>query len=200
MREAFRYFLIGTWCKDLFGGKSVNLVIDAERIRQKLNEPDKQKKPKPDIQDKIISNLIYAFMLCSRSTIQSIKADINEKGHYVFDISADPTAFIVNSYALEHRMTKTYFSISDLNINGTITYYLNKITGIDVTKTTDEEKSPYEETFNKINDSNNIPSFLLKYTDLSYNVIKRVMSEMIYVSDNNVAAIIKNMNILNLLI
>ena len=92
LREAFRYSLIGTWCKDLFGGKSVNLVIDAERIRQKLNEPDNQNKPKPDIQDKIISNLIYAFMLCSRSTVKPIKAAINKKGHYVFDIAADPTA------------------------------------------------------------------------------------------------------------
>lgn len=187
LREAFRYSLIGTWCKELFGGKSVNLVIDAEIIRQKLNGSDKQKKPKPDIQDKIISNLIYAFMLCSRSTIHSIKVDINGKGHYVFDISADPTAFIVNSYAFEHRMTKTFIKRSDDKEPKNIINYIIEIANINSKKA----KKICENTRKNLFSKKTLPSFLLKHTDLSYNVIKRVMSEMIYASDNNVAAIIK---------
>ena len=40
-----------------------------------------------------------------------------------------------------------------------------------------------------MNNSNHVPAFLLKNTDLSYNVIKRVISEMVYSSDNNVSSI-----------
>ena len=40
-----------------------------------------------------------------------------------------------------------------------------------------------------MNNSNHVPAFLLKNIDLSYNVIKRVISEMVYSSDNNVSSL-----------
>lgn len=169
LREAFRYSLIGTWCDDLFGNKSVKLVVDIKKFTDKLNKNDEP-----------IYDLIYAFMLCSKSTTEIINVTKNDN-KYEFEIAVDPTAFIVNSYAFEHRLTKTMCKENNEK-EKSIIEYINEITNKELKIDDDIYKYAKEQLFS----NEHLPSFLLKHIDLSYNVIKRVMSEMVYASDNNV--------------
>ena len=178
LREAFRYSLIGTWCENLFGGedgKTVSLSIDTENFKCAN-----------------VKYLIYAFMLSSCSTLNSIKNLNGKDNTHVFNLKIDPTAFIVNSYAFDHRMRKPFLKYNDNTEARNIINYIKDISDIDIlTKQDGEEKSLYDQIKEELNKSDYFPDFLLKHTDLSYNVIKRVMSEMVYSSDNNVSSIKK---------
>lgn len=179
LREAFRYSLIGTWCENLFGGKTVSLSIDTEKFNH-CHDDDK------------VKYLIYSFMLSSCSTLNSIENSSNNKNTHVFNLKIDPTAFIVNSYAFDHRMRKTILIYNDNMYTETkdIIDYIDDIADSDILKTEDEtKKSLYDQINEELNNSDYFPDFLLKHTDLSYNIIKRVMSEMLYSSDNNVSSI-----------
>ena len=184
LREAFRYSLIGTWCENLFGGqdgKTVSLSIDTEKFKQ---HSDKNK----------VKCLICSFMLSSCSTLNQIKNSSNIENTHVFNLKIDPTAFIVNSYAFDHRMRKTILTYDDNTHTETkdIIDYIDDIAYLEILKTENgTKKSLYDQIKEELNNSDYFPDFLLKHTDLSYNVIKRVMSEMVYSSDNNVSSIKK---------
>ena len=211
MREAFRYSLLGTWNKDLFGGKSISISFKPDRIKKY----------------KDLKNLIYAFMFCPKSTADEITYRKENDGRYVFDIDADPTAFIINSFALNHRLheskIKKIGSDDPENIinciknvfeqekklcettkdksNDSVDDTQPKDEAEDgskrfkdriiecLSKSNEESSNKYSSFCNEIIKSS--PDYLLKHTDMSYNVIKRVMSEMIYASDNDVSSLKK---------
>ena len=174
MREAFRYSLIGTWCENLFGRKNVILSIDLKKFKEKVIKNN-------------ITNLVYVFMLSSCSTRKPLEILVNNEFHE-FNIKIDPTAFIINSYAFDHRMSKTIFKLSDSEPKNIIEY-IKQITDNDIKYQSENAESLYDEIKSVLNNSNHVPAFLLKNIDLSYNVIKRVISEMVYSSDNNVSSI-----------
>ena len=174
LREAFRYSLIGTWCENLFGRKNVILSIDLKKFKEKVIKNN-------------ITNLVYVFMLSSCSTRKPLEILVNNEFHE-FNIKIDPTAFIINSYAFDHRMSKTIFKLSDSEPKNIIEY-IKQITDNDIKYQSENAESLYDEIKSVLNNSNHVPAFLLKNIDLSYNVIKRVISEMVYSSDNNVSSI-----------
>ncbi len=182
LREAFRYSLIGTWCENLFGNKgrkTVNLSIDTKKFKQHSSD------------ENAVENLIYSFMLSSCSTLNPIRNSSNKENTHEFNLEIDPTAFIVNSYAFDHRMRKTILIYDDNGHTETknIIDYIDDIAGFKICEIQNgNEKSLYDQIKENLNNSDYFPDFLLKHTDLSYNVIKRVMSEMVYSSDNNVSS------------
>lgn len=129
--------------------------------------------------------------------------------HYDIDNQIDPTAFIMNSLRINERFEnmKFYFngelvtSVKDETGETvySISILLSKIIenikcGIEISKEQfnslvtwqlDEWKNNCPSLYDKKNQSCNTLWFLLKNTDIAYNVTKRAISCIIYNSDNN---------------
>ncbi len=162
IREAFGHSLIGTWCKDLFGGKNVDIIIS------KSDYSD----------DSAINNLLYLLSLISSDTSKPLNVEENEN-EYIIKAEMDPTAFIINSFIYKAKTNMTRVQL--LNEEISLGDFFNKLYGIDC-KAFDVRCCDVQKEL--IHDLN-FADFFLKHTDMSYNVIKRVISNMIYKSDNN---------------
>lgn len=176
LREAFRYSLIGTWRQNLFSGKekkTVSLFINKNKLKNYKDITDVDK----------LRYIIYSFMLSSCSALNKIKDSSVDSDINKFKLEIDPTAFIVNSYAFDHRMKKTMLELK----NGETKNIMDYIIDLELGKE-EESKSLYNIIKKELTNFDYIPDFLLKHTDLSYSVIKRVMSEMVYSSDNDVSS------------
>lgn len=175
LREAFRYSLIGTWCQNLFCSKdkkTVSLCINTKTF--------KDYKDSTDIK---LKYLICSFMLSSCSALKKIKDSSLDNDINKFKLEIDPTAFIVNSYVFDHRMKKTKLELICGKTKNIMEYIIDLELGNE-----EESKTLYNIIKKELTNFDYVPDFLLKHTDLSYNVIKRVMSEMVYSSDNNVSS------------
>ena len=164
IREAFGYSLIGTWCKDLFGDKDVNILIT------KQNNANNES---------AIENLLYLLALISSDTSKPLNVEENEN-EYIIKAKIDPTAFIINSFMYIAKINATKLT----NGNNQNTSLIDFVRGLYISESSFD--TLYEQVEKKLNDKKASADFLLKHTDLSYNVIKRVITEMIYASDNNV--------------
>ena len=172
IRDVFRYTLLGTWCKDLFGGKTVDIIIHRNNI-QTFTDNEK---------DKYINDFIYLLMLSPLSTGEKIPVDTNLNEIRVH-AKLDPTAFLMNSIRIK-RLEDMQFSFD----GGKPCNIINCISRC--FKVEKDEKF-LEECFNKLtnkdkaNDSHEIWWLILKNVDLTYNAIKRAVIYQIYRSDNN---------------
>ena len=162
IRDIFKYTLLGTWCKDLFGDRTIDIVID--NCNGHFAE--------------CVKKLICLLMLSPISTGEKIIVSQNEN---VFKVSAklDPTAFIMNSVRIERIKNMRFLFCSEkteYNLSGLV----NKIIQTKNKKEIRKEGNLLEDEIKA-----NIPWFMLKNIDLSYNVIKRTVTYQVYRSDNN---------------
>lgn len=171
IHEAFDYSLIGTWRKDLFGGKNVNIHI----VPKKLNKQSS------------IEMLLKLFLLCSCYYQENIIVSKNSDGSYVVKAEIDPTAFIINSFIYSKRIAKNSFVLIEEECSKKIINVCELLMMIIEESTFAESMrfAPCESVKQELIKNGDSADFLLKHTDLSYNVIKRVISDMIYTSDNN---------------
>lgn len=171
IRDVFRYTLLGTWCKDLFGGRNVDIIIDKKIKTEKRTEEEL---------DKYIKIFIYLLMLSPMSTGEKIT--VSENGDKTrISANLDPTAFIMNSVRIR-RLKDMQFSNNGTDLKGLIKYLFN----------VDKKENFLEDMFSEItkadeNDDNKIKIhwYMLKNIDMTYNVIKRAVAYQIYRSDNN---------------
>lgn len=199
IREAFDYTLIGTWRKDLFNNHEVNITVDSSVIINTIKEKKDDEEGIKKWLEEWYENIIYMLMFCSRSTKNAIKV-YEDNGIYKFDIKVDPTSFIVNTIRMDQRMNRMRFEIektegetNKFNVSEILNFIV-AYSGMLKNISEDESKNIKEKFYgifktalgnSKNNLSKDVPWYFLKHTDLSYNVIKRAISYMIYESDNN---------------
>ena len=191
IREAFGYSLIGTWCKDLFGDKDVNIIItkqnnaNNESVQNNANNESAQNNANNESaqnnanNESAIENLLYLLALISSDTSKPLNVEENEN-EYIIKAKIDPTAFIINSFMYIAKINATKIT----NGNNQNTSLIDFVRGLYISESSFD--TLYEKVEKNLNDKKASADFLLKHTDLSYNVIKRVITEMIYASDNNV--------------
>lgn len=168
IREAFGYSLIGTWCKDLFGGKNVNIVISKSAYKNKSS----------------VNELLYILSLISADTSKPLNVEENEK-EYVVKAEIDPTAFMINSFIYKAKIKAIELKFLDKKKkNISLSDFVKKLYRIDDKRFDELCDNIQAELMDDVQSAD----FLLKHTDMSYNVIKRVISDMIYTSDNNLKA------------
>ena len=174
IRDVFRYTLLGTWCKDLFGGKTVDIIVDINKLK-KANEEKLYK---------CFKGFFYLFMLSPLSTGEKVPVS-KSANKIIISAKIDPTAFIMNSvrikrfYDMKFSNGKTlsnFFSKCDFNnkVENAWKKLSNKVVNMNGNK---KEENDKEKT--------NIHWLMLKNIDLTYNVIKRSVIYQIYRSDNN---------------
>jgi len=184
-RQAFCYSLIGYWCRDLFGGKDVGINVKISTMAEENILKDR------------LETLLKVFTLCSCSSNNLIRYKKNDAGDYTIHAKIDPTAFILNILRFERRVEILRFEGS--GEKNTLYELLKNMFLIEKTATDAETKKLVtvpEQAFDINNikstittlrktliTSEKFPLFLLKHTDLTYNVIKRVIRDMLYSSD-----------------
>lgn len=176
IRDVFRYTFLGTWCDDLFGGKTVDIVV---------------KKDKINIEN--FKNFIYPLMLTPMSTGEEIPVE-KEGDKFIISAKLDPTALFMNLVRIKR--------ISDLKFTGNLslkdllekiisekTVLVNIYENVLYPLKNADEYTVFEKLLgiskNEAEDALGLSWFLLKNTDITYNVIKRVVIYLIYLSDNN---------------
>lgn len=178
IRDVFRYTLLGTWCEDLFAKRTVDIVVRKHSIND----------------EKSIKKFLYFLMLTPVSTGESIKAR-EDDGKIRISAKLDPTALFMNMVRIKR-------------LNGLKFKHLGNEHIIDFKKFISDiivEEQPQDESLKKVIESLEKNSdlletlfgdeqktnglkmswFLLKNIDITYNVIKRVVIYLIYLSDNN---------------
>lgn len=198
----FGYSLIGEWRKDLFNGSEVDIVVGCEDFLS-LFSANKRSNAAPNDIDDFLKKFLYLLLLSSKSPNEIIEVKTkrynytrndNEPLHYHFEINADPTSFIINSLDIDNRIDNMKFKFEGGIICIGVAALFNAIIHKDVKSK--KLKYTLEEKIEKI--KGNIQKelqnegcdlqFLLSQTDLSYNVIKRSITKMLYVGANNLNA------------
>lgn len=192
-REAFCYSLIGSWCNDLFGG-SVGIVIDPSCFsKDSLFNDNHELSEDGNNRVKLLFTLL-TLCSCSSSDYIKVYKDNDDDNKYIIKAKIDPTAFILNSLRLEKRIDKVRFKVfqskeaesknEDVQSQSLFEWLL----GISYDEMREEELKSIKDTVvqlrNELTMDSAFPLFLLKHTDMTYNVIKRVVRYMLYSSDN----------------
>lgn len=181
IRDVFRYTLLGTWCNDLFDDKTVDIVVKKDSIKDAAS----------------LKNFMYLLMLTPMSTGETIPTKVNAT-EIIISAKLDPTALFMNLVRIK-RFFDLRFVVDDSNpyllkdlISTVISAnvpnkgFLDDILG---RQEMDSKPDLLEKLFDTSYDDNKtvlkISWFLLKNIDLTYNVIKRVVIYLIYLSDNN---------------
>lgn len=194
----FGYTLIGEWRKDLFNGNEVDIVIDYADMCSLFNEDTQNDKGNDKIGD-FFKKYLCLILLTSKAPNEVIEVskerynytrNENEPLCYHFEINADPTAFIINSLDIDERFDKMLFKFEDESIDQGVSAVFDTI----IKKDFEGKKPEYniadiigtvkEEIKNELQRDKCNLQFLLEQTDLSYNIIKRSVSNMIYVGNN----------------
>lgn len=207
LSSIFGYSLIGTWRKDLFNGNDIDIVFSVAGLQEIF-----EKKQFKDEQIADFVNIIVAYlMLSSRSFDSSINVysidDYVLGGNdikYNIDIRIDPTAFIINTLEIDERMSSlkfmfegkeiettnntddTFYSVTELIIIILSKHKICKKEDLKIRKKVNEcIKNAIDSIKSEVlNDM--FPWFLIQNIDLTYNVIKRTISSIIYKSKSNV--------------
>ncbi len=201
----FGYSLIGEWRKDLFNGSEVDIVVDRNEFCS-LFTGSKQIKNKKDRIDQFFKQFLYLILLTSKAPGEitevhvkryNITRNDNESLHYHFEINADPTAFIINSLDVDDRIDKMKFKFEGESISEGVTALFKTILNKDIEDKglksildglDNTIKTLKEEIKKELLSENCNLQFLLEQTDLSYNVIKRSITKLIYGGTNNLNA------------
>lgn len=196
IRDVFKYTLLGTWCEDLFDNRTVDIVVKEHTIG--------------DVTD--LKRFIHLLMLTTVSTGETIKVR-KVDGKIRIPAKLDPTALFMNLVRINRIRGLKFEGLAENEYNGTLQNFLLAICrkytaegqsqNADQSQNTDQElnlilhnlkgtnDAAYllEKLFEILNkdysDFLQIAWFLLKNIDITYNVIKRVVIYLIYLSDNN---------------
>lgn len=183
IRDVFRYTLLGTWCDDLFDKRTVDIVVKKNSINN----------------DKDLKFFLYLLMLTPVSTGETI--NVRETGSWIrISAKLDPTALFMNLVRIK-RINDLQFSGLESKYNGPFKNFIPVLLRDSRIKKNDnfkklvnclkgDEKLDLSELLFKSPDCNfkdllQISWFMLKNIDITYNVIKRVVIYLIYLSDNN---------------
>ena len=184
LKDVFGYSFLGQWRKDLFDDRTVLIVINKEIFSNNLNTN----------REETIRHLILLLSLSSLSTREFFKV---EEAEYTWRINADlePTAFIMGNVRIARIFTMNFLYKDEV-------YSLWEL----ITKFCDNEddnnfkNNIYSDVFDIVIDmygkdrfkgekcdqpQNDIIWFLLKNTDITYNIIKRTIKQFLYTSDGN---------------
>ena len=127
---------------------------------------------------------MYVLSLTSADTSKPLNVEENEK-EYVVKAEIDPTAFMINSFIYKAKIKAIELKFLNGKMkNISLSDFVKKLYRIH-DKRFDELCDGIQ---TELMDDVHSADFLLKHTDMSYNVIKRVISDMIYTSDNNLKA------------
>lgn len=182
IRDVFRYTLLGTWCDDLFDNRTVDIVVEEHSIK---NGND-------------LKRFMHLLMLTTMSTGQIINVR-KVGGRIRIPAKLDPTALFMNLVRIK-RIKDLKFDGLDGDHNGPFKNFISAIVSEEITQ--DQKQDQNKDFINLLNclkgedDSDllkllfdvsdvQISWFLLKNIDITYNVIKRVVIYLIYLSDNN---------------
>ena len=182
IRDVFRYTLLGTWCDDLFDKRTVDIVVKKHTINN----------------EKSLRFFLYLLMLTPVSTGETIKVR-EADGKIRISAKLDPTALFMNLVRIK-RIKDLQFCGLETRYNGIFKNFIsviiteNKIKNDKFRKLVnclkgDEDLDLLELLFKSpdynFKDLLQVSWFLLKNIDITYNVIKRVVIYLIYLSDNN---------------
>ncbi len=199
LRMTFGNSLMGTWLEDIFENQQVEIIIDTQKVIKKLDEK---------VFDlKTVIHTLICLLLLSKCPDEPIEV-INKNEKIEIRNQIDPTAFIINGIDICSFLLKLEFKYNDKlyeysfennKYSFSITRLIMDIFDREVLKksivlsTGDSEEcleksidaAIYEE-MDKIREDNSIHWFLLKHTDVTYNIIKRAVSAIIYNNSNDV--------------
>lgn len=173
--EVFGDSLLGSWTSELFRGKRLRWYIDADKFRFSN---------KDDIII-LIRSLLFVRLekLKTNEHISFIKLDNNSDKKYYIKYDLDPTAFLINIIRFDEFESAVRKSLnfldkeSDKNVETVFSEFHTKIKNIVLRKN------------DKPNYANNIIyplfPFPIHQVDIAYNVIKRAIKDIIYVSDSS---------------
>ncbi len=169
IRDVFRYTLLGTWCEDLFDRRTVDIVV-------KKNGLNKEN----------CKNFLSLLMLTPMSTGETIP--VNDNGN-VIRISAklDPTAWFMNLIRI-NRIKALSFGEKNLKLRDLFLEVASSQKEVDeLLGKTDNENHLQKKLLKGLDEKKilDLSWFLLKNIDITYNVVKRVVIYLIYLSDNN---------------
>lgn len=194
----FGYTLIGEWRKDLFNGSEVDIVIGCEKMEELFTGNSEESEV-----DDFLKKFLYLILFSSKApgeTVGVSKRRYNythtdsEPMGYHFGIEADPTSFIINSFDTDERFNETIFKFDDEPIVCGVSAIFKTIIDKDFKgkqlkyDIPEKIKTLTEEIKKELAEDQNSLQFLLEQTDLSYSVIKRSVSRMIYVGNSNLKA------------
>ncbi len=208
LRDAFGYTMLGTWCKDFFGGYSIDAVIYSNEFDKfcDLDENNNCIKfidaNKSEFQG-FIRDFLMLLLMSSYSTRDPFPVRNSVGGNYHIENGVDPTAFIVNSLCIEERLTNVKF-VNQINKEYRSEYKSKTNSSKDIKYSVSMllydvvNHSGYSTNFSVLNvavETNikklkkelqkNILWCFLEHTDMSYNVIKRAVYYILYGSDVN---------------
>lgn len=180
IRDVFRYTLLGTWCDDLFDKRTVEIVVKEHSIKN-VND---------------LKRFMHLLMLTTVSTGEII--NVRKVGDRIrIPAKLDPTALFMNMVRIKRINGLKFECLGDKNIK-TLKDFISVIVAEE--KAQDNELKELIVLFKGANppdlqkilfdapqDTNvlKISWFLLKNNDITYNVIKRVVIYLVYLSDNN---------------
>lgn len=194
----FGYTLIGEWRKDLFNGSEVDIVIGCEKMEELFTGNSEESEV-----DDFLKKFLYLILFSSKApgeTVEVSKRRYNythtdrEPMGYYFEIKADLTSFIINSLDTNERFNETIFKFEEEPVVRGVSAIFKTIIDkdfkgkqlkYDIPK---KIKTLTEEIKKELAEDRNNLQFLLEQTDLSYSVIKRSVSKMIYVGSSNLKA------------
>lgn len=145
-----------------------------------------------------ILELIDDFMVCSDSSKNEISSEIESAP--ILKIKIDPTAFIFGNIKVSRILNfKFYIEQKIYNLDGLILGYLNYETHIKklipikenaLKESADNlQKHIIAQVVRKYFDMPQLNWFLLKHIDITYNIIKRVITKFLYLSDESLQTI-----------
>lgn len=190
LRDVFGYSFLGEWRKDLFGDKSVSIIVNKKIFNKAYSDSPQE----------TIRHLVYLLLLSTCSCSECIKYEViknEEDNNYLYCIHADidPTAFVMGTIRVA-RVADMKFSNNRANTLSLVDMIAEIVKG-------NSAKSSKDYVSNYISDIlkdiygrkyfggeedkgiDEVLWFLLKHTDVTYNIIKRTVKHFLYFSDEN---------------
>lgn len=187
LRNLFGYSLLGTWRYDLFGGKKVSIVINKAIFNKQMQNED--------IMKETIRHLVYLLSLSACSSLERYRVKKNE-WTWEIDADLDPTAFIMGTIRIARIVTMEFsFEGNTCTLWGLLYQFCSEMKSSNVSE--EQIKKALSEVILEFygkerlqaqeceQHENDVVWFLLKNTDITYNIIKRTMKQFLYSSDGN---------------
>ena len=171
--------LLGNWIYEMFGFKELHLELSIERLRN--FKPKNYKKANADSYLYALLNILMFIRLDRLKELSELKfikvLDTNNQNDYLLETEVDPTAFFINAIRFDE------FSKEIERLTGGVLG--------NVIKTTKKRLynyficGDYKENLDE-KDKERYPIFALPFhqVDIIYNVIKRSLKEIMYISDS----------------
>lgn len=188
--------LLGNWAYELFGKKRVRCRFSVEKLV--YNDDSKKNTPAGNLMNSPLGKLLSILMfvridrLQENETLNFIPIAPNEdakKTKYELDIDLDPTAFLINVmranefFELIKKIAKKNGSSDKKDDVCTKLDEIDSISRGIILHLSRSEKNQDEHVIIDYSKHPLLP-FPIHQTDLSYNVIKRSIKDIIYISDS----------------